>query len=79
MMYFGDISIGKKFKINVTAQRGNAWCLEKSGCFSSQGSRSLRVGRHSVSGVIFRLLLGHLPRREEANQCQPTRLPGQPQ
>lgn len=64
MTYFGDISIGEKKKLNVTAQRGNAWCLEMSGCFSSRGSGSWRVGVRSVSGTIFRPLLGHLPKRE---------------
>lgn len=48
---------------NVTAQRGNGWCLEVSSCFSSQGSGALRVGVYSVSGIISRLFLEHLTRR----------------
>lgn len=48
---------------NVTAQRGNGWCLDISGCFPPQGSGSLRVGVRSVSGIIFRPVPGHLPRR----------------
>lgn len=61
MTYFGDITMGK-MKINVTAQRGNASCVERSGCISSQGSASLRMGT-LLFGFIFRLWLGPLPKR----------------